>query len=205
MAVVVTAISDIQKKLRPCRLKSICNMDETCLSVKLLPRNAYIIEAENYKTVRRTKHMSTKVRITVCVWTNSDGSQKRPMAVIEKSRNLRCLRLSPSHVSHFAQENAWSGTPTFKRWFEKVFVPHVRKITSRNFILLMDNCGTHGADVVDPHGWIKFCCYCWTAPACTSRWIRICSLCGRQSTRTRTWRSSSTMSSLTLTGGRLTK
>lgn len=44
------------------------------------------------------------------------------------------------------KKNARSDIQTFKQCFYDVFLPFVRKHTSDKVILLMDNCGPHGAD-----------------------------------------------------------
>mmetsp|Transcript_21584 Transcript_21584/g.60805 ORF Transcript_21584/g.60805 Transcript_21584/m.60805 type:complete len:327 (+) Transcript_21584:305-1285(+) len=46
-----------------------------------------------------------------------------------------------------------------------VFIPHVRRTTKDNVLLLMDNCGPHGAEVSDPLGQIKITTL---PPNCTS-------------------------------------
>lgn len=99
--------------------------------------------------------MGAKDRITAYVCTSADGSQKLPMAIIGKSKNPRCFRLGPSQVPYFSQRSAWSDTATFMRWFEEVFLVHVRRTTRKDVVLIMDNCGPHGADLVDTRGQVK--------------------------------------------------
>lgn len=37
--------------------------------------------------------------------------------------------------------NAWSDTPTFKKWVYDIWLPFIRKLTTRPGALLIDNCG----------------------------------------------------------------
>jgi hypothetical protein len=48
---------------------------------------------------------------------------------------------------YFDQNKAWSDTRTFTCWFYKVFLPHVHSKIKDKVLLIMDNCGPHGADI----------------------------------------------------------
>ena len=50
---------------------------------------------------------------------------------------------------------AWSVTRTFTRWFHEVFLPHIRSNIKDKVLLVMDNCGPHGAKISDPLGQVK--------------------------------------------------
>jgi hypothetical protein len=56
---------------------------------------------------------------------------------------------------YFDQNKAWSDTRTFTHWFYEVFLPHVRSKTKDKVLLIMDNCGPHGANVSDPLQQVK--------------------------------------------------
>lgn len=145
-------ISQLRSDLAQYPPDHIYNMDETGLFFKLLPRRTYVLESEGRRTVRGIKAMKAKDRITAFVCTNADGSQKVDMSIIGKAQNPRCFRMGKPHVPYFSQKNAWADNVVFKRWFSEVFLPHVRKTTSRPVALVMDNCGPHGADISDSRG-----------------------------------------------------
>lgn len=149
VAKVARSIAEIRKRLEEYDIDCIFNVDETGLFYKLLPRRTYVMDVENRRSVRGTKNMGAKDRITAYVCTNADGSEKLEMAIIGKSQNPRCFRLEAPRVPYLSQKNAWSDTATFKKWFHDVFLRHVRRFTSRPVILLMDNCGPHGSDLID--------------------------------------------------------
>lgn len=46
-------------------------------------------------------------------------------------------------------KKAWSNSVTFKKWMSDVLLPHIRKKTWKNVILLTDNCELHCSDLVD--------------------------------------------------------
>ena len=98
--------------------------------------------------------MNAKDRIAAFVGTNADGTCKLPMAIIGKAKNPRCFRLGTHPVPYFTQRKAWSKSVTFKKWFYNYFFPFIRQRTSQPVILLMDNCGPHGTDIVDHTGQI---------------------------------------------------
>ena len=99
--------------------------------------------------------MKAKDRITAYAGTNADGTCKLPMAIIGKPMNPRCFRLRKPPLPYFSQRNAWSDSVTFKKWFYNLFIPFVRRQTSKPVALLMDNCGPHGTDIVDHTGQIQ--------------------------------------------------
>lgn len=70
--------------------------------------------------------MGAKDRIIAYVLTNSDGCDKLAMGTTGKDQNPRCFRLEAPHVPYLTQKNAWSDIVTFKKWFDEVFLLHVR-------------------------------------------------------------------------------
>lgn len=91
----------LRQALKEFDLDCIFNMDETGLFYKLLPRRTYICDFEDRKSVRGTKAMRAKDRITAYVCTNATG-QKVPMSIIGTAKNPRCFRVErpPVHYSH---------------------------------------------------------------------------------------------------------
>ena len=100
--------------------------------------------------------MKAKDRITCYACTNATGSQKVPTATIGKSKQPRCFtarglgkatnlaiwRGLP--LPYFHQKRAWSDKVVMARWFNEVFLPHVRHAHGGTKVLLiMDNCGSH--------------------------------------------------------------
>lgn len=149
------------------RLENIFNVDETGLFFKLLPRRTYIMASESRKTVRGTKDMTAKDRLTLYVCTNATGSAKVPVSIIGRSQNPRCFDGNTIPVKYFSQSNAWSDGKTFKKWFEEVFLPFARQHTrgtEEKVLLLMDCCASHD-ELSDPEGRVRIMMY---PPNCTS-------------------------------------
>ena len=131
------------------RPEFIFNMDETGLFFKLFPKIAYVLPGEDHKSLRGTKAMKSKDRITAYVCTNATATLKVPFSVIGKSANPRCFKKAPPPVTYFNQENAWSDSITFTKWYYEVFLVFVHRTKSDRVVLLMDNCGPHGSDLCD--------------------------------------------------------
>lgn len=93
--------------------------------------------------------MKARDHVTACVCTNTDGSTKLSMAIFGTAKNPRFFRLGTSPVPYLNQQNAWSDSYTFWMWFLDIFLPFLCNFTSRPCVLLMDNCGLHGADLLD--------------------------------------------------------
>ncbi len=69
-ATVESAAEDMAKlrdRLREFDVDCICNVDETGQFYKLLPKRSYVTQYENKKTIRGTRQISTKDRITAYV------------------------------------------------------------------------------------------------------------------------------------------
>ena len=59
------------------------------------------------------------------------------------------LSYGTTTCSIFQSENACSDSVTFKLWFYEVFLPHIRKRTSKLVAVVTENCGPHGTDIID--------------------------------------------------------
>lgn len=137
------------QKLRAYDIECVFNVNETALFFKLLPRHSYFYEYKSKKSVRGRNSMSAKDMITAYVCSNAYG-HKLPMAIIGKPKNPRCFRIAKSPVPYINQKNSCSDAVTYRQWFYNVFVPFVRRFTSKPVALLMNSCGPHGADLIDP-------------------------------------------------------
>lgn len=126
----------------------IYNVDETGLFYKVLPKVTYLAPGEDRKTTRGVKGMKAKDRVTAYMCTNASG-RRVPLSLIGTAKDPRCFRIRKSPVMYFSQKNAWSDARVFKQWWLKVFLPHVRSVTSKKVLLIMDNHSSH-ADLVDP-------------------------------------------------------
>ena len=127
----------------------IFNMNGTGL-FKLFAKRSYVLPSEVRDVLRGTKDMKANARVSIYVCTNATGTLKVPLAFIGKSKTPRCFRKGLPPVSYFTQISAWSDTATFQKWFYLVFVPFVRKRTSKKVALVMDNCRPHGVYLLDP-------------------------------------------------------
>lgn len=95
--------------------------------------------------------MKSKDRITGYVCTSATGVRV-PVCMTGRPKNSRCFRVEKTPVPYLSQSNAWANTVTSKKWFFDVFLPFIRRNTSRYTALVMDNCGPHGAELNYPKG-----------------------------------------------------
>jgi transposase-like protein len=152
---VADGIAKVREEISNYHPENVYNMDETGLNFRLLPRQTYVHKTE--KNVRGTKSMKSKDRVTLYIATNATGSQKVPLSMIGNSKNPRCFgrQQEKRKLIYFDQSKAWSDTRTFTRWFHEVFLPHIRSNTKDKVLLVMGNCGPHGAKISDPLGQVK--------------------------------------------------
>lgn len=143
----------------------ILNGDETGIFFRLLPKVSYVLPGEK-KSVRGVKGMKAKDRITLITCTNATGTLKIPLSAIGNSAAPRCFRIRPPPMHYQSQKNAWADSKRFLTWYQKVFLPAVRKFTSRKVLLLLDNAGSHDEESLkDPRGQVHVEFY---PPNCTS-------------------------------------
>lgn len=157
-------MSEIREACKEYPPSRIFNVDETGILWKLMPRRTYLSRRENRKTVRGTKGMKFKDRVSAFMCANADGSAKVDMAIIGKAKNPRCFRSRDCPLKYFSQTNAWSDSATFLKWWQQVFLPFIRRHTHLPVLLLMDGCASH-AELVDDRDQVTVMTY---PPNCTS-------------------------------------
>lgn len=139
-------------------------MDETGLFHRLLPRKSYVF-AENRIRVG-IKGMKAKDRITLIMATNADGSHIFPSTVIGSAQNPRAFNLRKCPLPYLSQSKAWNdGVTDLSQVVHKGFLPQIRRKTSLEVALIMDNASSHGTALIDPIGQVKLF---FLPPNCTS-------------------------------------
>lgn len=109
--------------------------------------------AENTRSMRETKDMTAKDRVTryVC---NASGSAKVPMPIIRDYKSIGCLKSKKVSIKYFALKDNRSESNAFVMWYEEIFLPlapdHTRD-TGGKVLLFMDNYASHYL-LSDPEG-----------------------------------------------------
>ncbi len=67
-------------------------------------------------------------------------------------------------MTYFSQAKAWSDTKTFMKYWHH-FLIHICGTTNAPTLLILNNCGPHGAELVDPLGQVTVIIL---SPNCTS-------------------------------------
>jgi hypothetical protein len=149
----VEAAGEFPKHLKKCiedggyNDEQIYNCDETALYYRLLPNKTLDIKKQGNKSGLKTN----KDRITLLLCTNKTGNHKLKPLCIGKSRSPRCFKhvnMMSLPVVYESSSNAWMTCDIFTKWFEKEFVPSVRrylrhKKLEEKALLLLDNCPAH--------------------------------------------------------------
>lgn len=149
-------VNEFRSKLEHFHPKNILNMDESGLYYRALPTRSYISPAEGDRsTVRGTKTLKGKDRLTVAVCVNAPGICKVPPFLIGSSKNPHCFRDGQPPVPYCSQKISWMDRPTYNHGFNEVFLPTVRKWTEDPVALIMDNCSGHDMECQDPEGQVS--------------------------------------------------
>ncbi|GFW67162.1 tigger transposable element-derived protein 6 [Trichonephila clavipes] len=100
------SLSDLIKEYEP---HNIFNTDETGLFFKCLPEKTFTFKKEKYYG---GKH--SKVRLTILLAVNMDGSVMITPLVIRKSAKLRCFKgINSFHTKYRSNKKAWMTTELF--------------------------------------------------------------------------------------------
>ena len=124
-------IDEIIKDLENYDPENIYNWNETVLYFKLIPHSTYTARNEERRQVRGAKAQKAKDRVTLITCTNATGTHKIPLAMIGKVANPWCFRVRQSPIPYNNQSNAWNVSKLTMWWFRYVFLPQIRKQTSK--------------------------------------------------------------------------
>ena len=86
--------------------------------------------------------------------TNATGTDMVPLSMIGKSKNPRCFKNYITKLTYYHQKRAWSDSVVFAKWWQS-FQLYISRRTERKCLLIMDNCGPHGSELIDPTGQIE--------------------------------------------------
>lgn len=119
--------------------KDIFNADEAALYLETMPDRTLHFRGVGCKGTKTRKD-----RVTMMVCANMDGSEKKQLLIIGKSKNPRCfknLNINNLPVNYEANTNAWMTTTIMTKWlveWDEQLAENGRKI-----LLFLDNCSAH--------------------------------------------------------------
>jgi len=100
-------------------------MDETGLFFHLLPKYSILMPNEDISSTRGKKKV--KDRVSLIVYANASGTHKIPCVMIGKPKEPACIKDRHWPVPYFNQAKTWMDVETCWKWFNKVFVPKVKR------------------------------------------------------------------------------
>jgi hypothetical protein len=125
--------------------RDVYNMDETSFFYRREPKGTLTVD----RTEKGKKQ--SKERITVCVATNSDGSDQLPLHFIGKSKVSRPLKgkdvFAELGATYTHTKKAWMNTTRYYEWLEEL--NEAMREQHRHVLLLVDNVSSHNDDPVE--------------------------------------------------------
>ncbi|XP_045035833.1 jerky protein homolog-like [Daphnia magna] len=125
------------------------------LFYRAMPSRTYLAYNESRKTVRGTKALKAKDRVTLVLCVNADGTCKVDPLIVGSAVKPHCFRDSPCPVPYINQKNAWVDSLVYRQWWEHIFLPAVRDWTDEPVALVMDNFSGHDVSCEDPTGQVS--------------------------------------------------
>jgi hypothetical protein len=121
----LVALDDLYTIITQYDPENVYNMDETSLFFCLLPKYSLLMPDEDISTTKGKKKSKDRVSLIMC--TNAVGNHKIPCALIGKLKAPACIKDRQWPVPYFNQAKAWMDVETCWKWFNKVFLPKVKK------------------------------------------------------------------------------
>jgi hypothetical protein len=120
------------------------NMDEFGLLYLALPTSSYVsLEEGSRKTIRGTKALPAKDRVTLVLCVNATETCKIAPLIVWTSKNPHFFPDSPCPIPYVDQRHVWVDREVYKGWWLDIFLPAIRKFTKEPVALLMDYCPMH--------------------------------------------------------------
>ena len=135
-----TVLTQILDRYEP---RNVYNADETGIYYRAVPDGTLTFSTDSLSGSKKVKD-----RVTALVAVNMDGTDKRPLFIVGKSKQPRCFRGVPELPTPYTNSaNAWMTASIFRQWL----VEFNRDMTkeSRNVALVVDNCAAHPKDSAD--------------------------------------------------------
>lgn len=116
--------------------RDIYNCDETALFFQMTPSKTHALKGD---PCPGGKH--SKVRVTVLLCVNMDGSHRLKPFVIGRSKKPVCFRNQHIPVHYRSNKKAWMTRVLFEEWLLEM--DSVIESQGRKVVLLLDNCSAH--------------------------------------------------------------
>ena len=127
---------------------NVFNIDESGLLYRAIPNRTYLQNDGDVRQVGRgCKAMKAKERLTIILCVNATGSCKLTPVVIGSTKNPRCFKKTAPCLPYYHQTNAWNDSINYKKWWDEVFLPTVRKHTRDPVAVLVNGFSGHDEKV----------------------------------------------------------
>ncbi|XP_037527773.1 tigger transposable element-derived protein 6-like [Rhipicephalus sanguineus] len=116
--------------------KDVYNCDETALFFQMMPSKTHALKGD---PCPGGKH--SKLRVTVLLCANMDGSHRLKPFVIGRSKKPTCFKNQHIPVRYRSNKKAWMTRQLFEEWLLEV--DGIMEGQGRKVVLLLDNCSAH--------------------------------------------------------------
>ena len=129
-----TVLPELLQEYAP---RDIYNADETGIYFRAVPDGTL-----SFTTDRLSGRKKAKEHVTALVCANMDGSDKRPLLIIGKSRMPCCFKnVAQLPTPYMNSSNAWMTSTLFNKWLLDFNRDMVKE--DRHIALVVDNCSAH--------------------------------------------------------------
>lgn len=131
------SLPELRELVSGYRLSDVFNMDETGLFYRLCPDKTIAVR-------QLEGHKKDKVRLTIALTCNADGTEKLDPFIIGYAANPRCFKKKSAEDLGFYYRNngkAWMTGVLFQEWMTKL--DKRMRTSNRKILLLLDNAPSH--------------------------------------------------------------
>lgn len=132
---VIQWANELKTYLSDYKPEDVYNLDETGLFYRLLPSKTYAFADE-----KRYGNKKSKIRVTLTLITNADGSDKSA-SIIGKSQRPLALRGKNPPIDYYSQENSWMDAVVYNQVVSKLNQQMKRQ--KRKILIFVDNFSGH--------------------------------------------------------------
>ncbi|PXF48613.1 Tigger transposable element-derived protein 4 [Gracilariopsis chorda] len=145
----LNAVRELKVHLSDYELDCIIAVDRVNFFYELLPNDMNVPAASDPGASNANPNITK--RVTMLLAANTTGTLKVPVTVVCNEKAPQCFQERSSPLPYLWHQCGWVSQTHFRAWFYSIFLPVVRKYTTKRVALILDK-EWHSPDIADNRG-----------------------------------------------------